>query len=233
LKSVIFALIFLSSSIFAQTYEPRVTPGSIGALQSTDINTSAKLKAIVTDSLGSGKLIFSLGTISVGSGKTFTASNTLTLTGVDNSTLNIGSGGTLATAAYKPSTAFPMILVVKNVTVLTAGVPADVATISVPAEVVRFGTAMGSNTSSGSVAAVAETASGTLASASFTLFDGAGGTGNTLYGPVVGAASAGAMTRGSASVNILSSSSTIYIRQTVNSANAGTISFYITIMPLP
>lgn len=38
--------------------------------------------------------------------KTLTVSNTLTLSGTDSSTLNIGSGGTLGTAAYTASTAY-------------------------------------------------------------------------------------------------------------------------------
>lgn len=42
----------------------------------------------------------STATITIGSGKTFTCSNTLTFTGTDSSTLNIGTGGTLGSAAY-------------------------------------------------------------------------------------------------------------------------------------
>jgi len=40
------------------------------------------------------------GSVSVASGKTLTVSNTLTLAGTDSSTLNIGAGGTLGTAAF-------------------------------------------------------------------------------------------------------------------------------------
>jgi hypothetical protein len=45
-------------------------------------------------------------TFTLASGKTFTVSNTLTLAGTDGSTLNIGGGGTLGSAAYQPTTAF-------------------------------------------------------------------------------------------------------------------------------
>ncbi len=62
--------------------------------------TSANLAALITDEVGSTKLVFSAGTLAVASGKTLTASNTLTLTGTDGSTLAIGAGGTLASAAY-------------------------------------------------------------------------------------------------------------------------------------
>jgi hypothetical protein len=44
--------------------------------------------------------------VSVASGKTLTASNTLTLAGTDGSTLNVGGGGTLGSAAYQATTAF-------------------------------------------------------------------------------------------------------------------------------
>jgi hypothetical protein len=40
------------------------------------------------------------GVVSVASGKTLTVSNTLTLAGTDGSTLNVGAGGTLGTAAF-------------------------------------------------------------------------------------------------------------------------------------
>lgn len=62
--------------------------------------TSASIAGIISDELGSGKMIFSAGTLDVVTGKTFTSSNTLTLAGTDGSTLNVGTGGTLGTAAY-------------------------------------------------------------------------------------------------------------------------------------
>jgi hypothetical protein len=51
-----------------------------------------------------------VGTVVVSSGKTFAASNTLTLTATDGSTLAIGGGGTLGTAAYTASTAYEVPL---------------------------------------------------------------------------------------------------------------------------
>ena len=50
--------------------------------------------------------IIGAGSVSIASGKTFTASNTLTLAGTDGSTLNVGAGGTLGSAAYTASTAY-------------------------------------------------------------------------------------------------------------------------------
>lgn len=48
----------------------------------------------------------STGTLTLANGKTLTASNTLTMAGTDGSTLNIGGGGTLGSAAYTASTAY-------------------------------------------------------------------------------------------------------------------------------
>lgn len=45
-------------------------------------------------------------TLDVTGGKTFAITNTLTLSGTDGSTLNVGAGGVLGTAAYTASTAY-------------------------------------------------------------------------------------------------------------------------------
>jgi len=49
------------------------------------------------------------GILTLGAGKTLTISNTLTLAGTDSSTLNIGTGGTLGTAAYTAATAYQAV----------------------------------------------------------------------------------------------------------------------------
>jgi phage gp45-like len=46
------------------------------------------------------------GTISVASGKTGTFSNSITISGTDGNTLNVGAGGTLGTAAFTASSAY-------------------------------------------------------------------------------------------------------------------------------
>lgn len=96
--------------------------------------SSANLASAVSDETGSGALVFAntptlvtpvLGvasatsvnkvaltapatgcTVTIVDGKTFTCSNTLTLAGTDGSTLNVGTGGTLGTAAYTASSAY-------------------------------------------------------------------------------------------------------------------------------
>ena len=127
----------------------------------------------------------------------------------------------------------PIILSVKNVTVLTSGAPADIASISVPSWVTRW-TLVGSGVGATS-RLIAESAAGSLSAATFVVLDGAGGTGNMVstgsttgpasanLGTVIGAAAPGTLA--------FSTSSTIYIRQTANSANAGTMSFYLVVFP--
>lgn len=73
-------------------------------------STSANWKALITDENApdgaSSKVIMALGSLSIASGKTATFSNTLTFAGTDSSTLNVGAGGTLGSAAFSASTAF-------------------------------------------------------------------------------------------------------------------------------
>lgn len=85
-----------------------VTPSGVVAISNTGVFsfgsfTSATLATALSDENGSGKIILADGTLSITSGKTLTATNTLTLAGTDGSTLNIGSGGTLAALAYVAS----------------------------------------------------------------------------------------------------------------------------------
>ncbi len=81
---------------------------------------SAALRTLMTDESGTGALVFqggnigaatatslngltvtaTTGTLTVGNGMTLTVNNTLGLSGTNGSTLNIGGGGTLGTAAY-------------------------------------------------------------------------------------------------------------------------------------
>jgi hypothetical protein len=71
-----------------------ITPASgIGTFLATP--SSANLAAAITDENGSGKLIFSAGTLDIASGKTLTISNSLTVTATDGSTVAFGAGGTV------------------------------------------------------------------------------------------------------------------------------------------
>jgi len=101
---------------------------SLAANISTFLATpsSANLRAAVTDESGNGAMLFaggnigtatatslngltittSTGTLTIAAAKVLTISNTLTLSGTDGSTLNIGAGGTLGSAAYTASSAY-------------------------------------------------------------------------------------------------------------------------------
>lgn len=81
----------VSGSVATGTTTPAITL-TLGAITPTSVNG-------VTLS-GSG----AASALTIAAGKTFTVSNTLTLTGAESSTLNIGAGGTLGTAAFSPST---------------------------------------------------------------------------------------------------------------------------------
>jgi hypothetical protein len=100
--------------------------------------TSLQLKGVISDETGSGALVFAdtptlvtpvLGvatatsinkvaitapatsaTLTIANGKTLTASNTITFTATDGSTLAIGAGGTLGSAAYTASSAYEVPL---------------------------------------------------------------------------------------------------------------------------
>ena len=124
----------------------------------------------------------------------------------------------------------PIILSVKNVTVLTSGAPADIASITVPSWVTRW--ILRGISFSATSCFYSEAGSGDFSAASFTCYDGAGGTGNAVTSSSAGIATAQRLNSWSASSSIpFSTSNTIYIRQTANSANAATASFYLVVFP--
>jgi len=79
--------------------------GSV-ANATTTPSITLTLGAITPSSVNSLTITTSTGTLTIVNLKTFTVNNTLTLSGTDGSTLNIGGGGTLGTAAYTASTAY-------------------------------------------------------------------------------------------------------------------------------
>lgn len=77
-------------------------PGKIGAKTA---NTGT-FSALTATTFNGNTWTTGTGIFTLGAGKTFTNSNTLTLTATDGSTLAIGTGGTLGTAAYTAATAY-------------------------------------------------------------------------------------------------------------------------------
>jgi hypothetical protein len=80
-----------SGNVVLATSPTLVTP-TLGAALATTINGNT--------------ITASAGTLTLTAGKTFTDSNTLTLAGTDGSTLNVGAGGTLGSAAFTSSSAY-------------------------------------------------------------------------------------------------------------------------------
>lgn len=134
-----------------------------------------------------------------------------------------------AVAAAKLSNgATPIVVAFKNVTVLTSGAPADVASITLPSWCTRW------RLSPTAHLCIAESASGTLAGASLTVRDAASGGGSAVTASFFGPASTSVVVLPAATLlSILpTTANTIYLHQTANSANAGTVSVYLTLVPL-
>jgi hypothetical protein len=118
------------------------------------------------------------------------------------------------------------------ITVLTAGTPADIATIAIPAGITRYRLLQ----SSATFTAFANAASGSLGNAGFVLRDAAAGAGNVLSpsAAALNGPTAVNLISGTASVSATATytAATLYIRQTANSNNAGTVTFYVIVVPI-
>ncbi|MEN3369944.1 MAG: trimeric autotransporter adhesin [Verrucomicrobiota bacterium] len=114
------------------------------------------------------------GALTITTGKTFNVTNTLTLAGTDNSTLNIGSGGTLGTAAYTSSAAYATTAqgakadtAVQSLTVTTAnGISGSFTGGTTPALSLSLGAITPSSVATGSLSITG--ASGELQRITFT-----------------------------------------------------------------
>lgn len=81
--------------------------GSVSAAPAWGTIVDADLPSALTGKTYNGLTLTSTtGTFTLANAKTLTVSNTLTLAGTDSSTLNIGAGGTLGSAAFTASTAY-------------------------------------------------------------------------------------------------------------------------------
>lgn len=114
-----------------------VTVQSSGANTITILagGTSGTFTAIVATPTTAANWQSIYGGTLVASGKVFSVSNTLTLAGTDNSTLNIGGGGTLGTAAFTNSTAYEVPLtfstgLTRSTNTITVNTSQNIATLS-------------------------------------------------------------------------------------------------------
>ena len=163
---------------------------------------------------------------------------TLTSAGVEKNTgfngvaLAVSSG----TGGSSYGCIFPITVFVKSVTIRTTTTTnTDIATITLPAGITRWRAICSTSASAGpNSTVIAETASGTLAGAQFAIYDAATQGGTKMTATFVGPASAGTMVIITGNViTSVSTSGTVYINQSNQSANAGTCSFYFTIFPIP
>jgi hypothetical protein len=126
-----------------------------------------------------------------------------------------------------------MLLYTKSVANITSGAPADIATLSVPSGVTRY-RVTGTTAAQSFHAMITETQTGTPAAGTMAVFDQASGQGNQVMATTAPPAGGGTMANwASSSASAVLSSSTLSVRQMVNSANSATISFYVMIEPLP
>lgn len=90
------------------------TTGTLASLAGSQALTNKTYNGLTINS--------TTGTLAITNAKTLTASNTLTFSGTDGSTLAVGTGGTLGTAAYTAATAY-----VPSNTQITNSIAGDVA----------------------------------------------------------------------------------------------------------
>lgn len=179
---------------------------------------------------GTGNVVLSASPTFTGTaafGNIAAAGNITAATGLIGAGSLGGSGGT------SRGSVAPLTLYAKSVTILTSGVPADIATITVPAGITRYFLLGGISADAPNVI-VSETGGDKSVAAIGARSASAGG-GVALL-PEIGPPSTngvGATWASEDATGTIYTNSTIYLRQTGASANAGTVSFYITIFPLP
>lgn len=192
-------------------HEFRIVNNSTGAVtvQSSGANTvlvlAAGTSAIFDCILTSGTTAASwsykyFGQI-ITSGKSLSVSNTLTLAGTDASTLNIGTGGTLGTAAFTNSTAYEVPLtfstgLTRTVNTITVNTSQNISTLSNL-------TSNGLVTTSGGTGALSVTVPGTGVLTALAVNVGTAGA-FVVNGGALGTPSSGTVTNltGTASINI-------------------------------
>jgi len=147
----------------------------------------------------------------------------------------VGSVATGVNADGSVAYGYParVMIAAKNVAILTAGAPADLATLSIPTGIARFRFVGSSNAQSASTI-VTETQTGTPAAGVCEVHTASGGGGATVISSTAPGSGAGTAVGWPANnAGQLITGANLYIRQTVNSANAATLSFYVEIEPLP
>jgi hypothetical protein len=110
----------VSGSVATATTTPAITL-TLGAITPTTVNGLT--------------ISTTTGTLTITNGKIFSVSNTLTLAGTDGSTLNVGAGGTLGTAAFTAASAYEVPLtfstgLTRSTNTITVNTSQNIATLS-------------------------------------------------------------------------------------------------------
>ena len=121
----------------------------------------------------------------------------------------------------------PIYVAIKSVTLFTATTPVNLGTIVLPTGITRYFIPAAS-----SIQCYAETAAGTLAAGTIQLRTATSGGGSQIGSTITPPASASTMTTTAGSDTTVFTGGTIYLYQTGNSANAGTVSIYIKLVPI-
>ncbi len=223
-----------SSGVITTTGSVLGTPASVTLTNGSGLPIAGTTGWGTGVATAAGNAINGAGGFDTTDGTATLTNKTFNTTGTGNSFAYGGStltGGSASVGTY--GSIIPFYVYTKSVTVLTSGAPADLGFITLPASFTRYRVANGTG---GAVfsGVIAETASGTLAAGTFQLWDDAGGTGSQLSASFSGPTAAGVYVAVIAnSSTVVSTTGKIYLRQTVASANAGTVSFYLCIYPMP
>lgn len=142
------------------------------------------------------------------------------------------SGKLLSDSGISYQGGMPVLVKSGVLNVLTAGAPADIGTISIPAWVTRW--AMGTAAPGSPSRVLAITAAGTLAAGAITLRDTPAGGGSAFSASVILPASSTNCTPigQSGAATYQTNVFTVHVNQTTNSANAGTIQIWLWLWPL-
>lgn len=122
----------------------------------------------------------------------------------------------------------PFMVYAKNLTLLTSGAPSDLATITVP--IGRYRIVGSAGTNSGSYI-ITESQTGSPAAGTIAIYDGPGATGFNSVAAIAPAGSGSGVALPPVSPSAFLGGTTLYVRQTANSANSAVISVYIMIHP--
>lgn len=204
--------------------------------------SSAASAAEITDETGTGLVVFNNGPTLIAPALGTPASGVLTnCTGLPGTGLSIASqaegdllyfNGTNWVRMPSASLTLLTVRTASPLTVLTAGSPADLGTITVPAHITRYRLTATTGASAFN-GAVAETAAGTLNAAVVQVWTEAGGTGTQVMSNLNLPTATGTFNAAGSPGGVIITTNTLHVRQTVDSANAGTINLYLTLHPIP